>query len=87
MRKDWSDSAWDEYVSWQTKDPKTLKRINMLIRDAERNPFQGIGKPEPLKGSLSGWWSRRIDDTNRLIYRVRDSVLEIAQCGTHYRDK
>jgi len=87
MRKSWSDTAWDEYVSWQTKDPKTLKRINQLIRNAERDPFRGIGKPEPLKGGLSGWWSRRIDGANRLIYRVRDGVLEIAQCGTHYGDR
>lgn len=84
MHKDWSDAAWEEYVDWQSKDRKTANRINKLIRDTERNPFQGIGKPEPLKNNLSGWWSRRIDDTNRLIYRVRDGVLEIAQCGTHY---
>ena len=84
MHKDWSDVAWEEYVEWQTKDRKTLFRINQLIRDAERDPFHGIGKPEPLKKNLSGWWSRRIDETNRLVYRVRNGVLEIAQCGTHY---
>ena len=84
MHKDWSDVAWAEYVEWQTKDRKTLSRINQLIRDAERDPFHGIGKPEPLKKNLSGWWSRRIDETNRLVYRVRNGVLEIAQCGTHY---
>ena len=78
MHKNWSDSAWEEYIAWQTKDIKLL-RINQLIRDAERDPFRGIGKPEPLKGNWSGWWSRRIDDDNRLIYRVRNGILEIAQ--------
>jgi len=63
-----------------------LKRINKLIRDTERDPFHGIGKPEPLREDKSGWWSRRIDDTNRLIYRVWNGTLEIAQCGTHYGD-
>ena len=86
MHKNWSDSAWEEYIAWQTKDIKLL-RINQLILDAERDPFRGIGKPEPLKGNWSGWWSRRIDDDNRLIYRVRNGILEIAQCGTHYGDK
>ena len=84
MHKDWSDVAWDEYVQWQTKNRKTLKRINQLIRDTERDPFNGIGKPEPLKDILSVWWSRRIDDENRLVYRVQNNVLLIAQCGTHY---
>lgn len=87
MHKNWSDSAWEEYIAWQTKDIKILKRINQLIRDAERDPFRGIGKPEPLKGNWSGWWSRRIDNDNRLIYRVQNGILEIAQCGTHYGDK
>lgn len=87
MHKDWSDSAWEEYISWQTKDIKILKRINQLIRDTERDPFHGIRKPEPLKGNCSGWWSRRIDNDNWLIYRVRNGILEIAQCGTHYGDK
>ena len=86
MHKNWSDSAWEEYIAWQTKDIKLL-RINQLIRDAERDPFRGIGKPEPLKGNGSGGWSRRIDDDNRLIYRVRNGILEIAQCGTHYGNK
>ena len=87
MHKNWSDSAWEEYIAWQTKDIKLLKRINQLIRDAERDPFRGIGKPEPLRGNWSGWWSRRIDDDNRLIYRVRNGILEISQSGTHYGDK
>ena len=87
MHKDWSDSAWEEYISLQTKDIKILKRINQLILDTECDPFHGIGKPEPLKGNWSGWWSRRINNDNRLIYRVRNGILEIAQCGTHYGDK
>ena len=86
MHKDWSDAAWEEYVEWQARDRRTLNRINKLIRDTERDPFHGIGKPEPLSSNLSGWWSRRIDDSNRLVYRVRDGILEIAQCGTHYGD-
>lgn len=87
MHKDWSDAAWNEYVAWQTKSLKILKRINQLLRDVEREPFRGIGKPEPLKGELSGWWSRRIDGENRLVYRIRNGILEIAQCGTHYGEK
>ena len=64
MRLVWHERAWEEYLSWQLEDRKTLKRINQFIRDIQRNPFEGIGKPEPLKGNLSGWWSRRIDDAN-----------------------
>ncbi|MCU8181859.1 Txe/YoeB family addiction module toxin, partial [Vibrio vulnificus] len=66
----WTDDAWDDYLYWQTQDKKTLKRINKLINDVKRSPFEGIGKPEPLKENLSGFWSRRIDDTNRLVYAV-----------------
>lgn len=87
MHKDWSEIAWEEYLAWQERDPGMLQRINRLIRDTERDPFHGIGKPELLKGDLKGWWSRRIDGENRLIYRIRNGVLEIAQCGTHYGDK
>ena len=87
MRKIWFEEAWEDYLRWQNADKKTLKRINELIRDSERSPFEGIGKPEPLKGSLSGWWSRRIDDTNRLVYRVTNGVLEILSCRGHYDDK
>lgn len=76
--------AWSDYLYWQQQDKKTLKRINELLRDIARNPFNGIGKPEPLKDDLSGFWSRRIDDTNRLIYRVRDNVIEILSCRGHY---
>ena len=76
--------AWDSYVYWQTQDRKTLKRINDLVRDAQRDPFAGIGKPEPLKHSLSGCWSRRIDDTNRLVYMVDEETLTIISCRYHY---
>lgn len=86
MQKIWFDEAWEDYLYWQVQDKKTLKRINSLIKDAERNPFSGIGKPEPLKGSLSGFWSRRIDDTNRLVYRIKHDTLEILSCRGHYDD-
>ena len=77
MRKVWFDEAWDDYVSWQHEDKKTLKRSNTLVKDIERgNGFEGIGKPETLRGNLSGFWSRRIDDTNRLVYRVKDGSLK-----------
>ena len=72
------------YLYWQTQDKKTLERVNQLIKDIERNKFSGIGKPEPLKNKLSGWWSRRIDETNRIVYRVKDGNLEISQCRGHY---
>ncbi len=86
MRKIWFDEAWEDYLYWQLQDKKTLKRVNQLIRDIERSPFEGIGKAEPLKGDLSGWWSRRIDDANRLVYRVRGQIIEIAACRGHYGD-
>ena len=87
MNKVWADEAWDDYVDWQTEDKKTLKRINLLIKDSERNGYSGIGKPEMLKGNLSGWCSKRIDDTNRFVYRIKDGKLEIASCKSHYGDK
>lgn len=85
MKKIWQEEAWEDYLYWQTQDKKTLKRINLLIQDIERHPFEGLGKPEPLKYDLSGYWSRRIDDTNRIVYRINDDVLEISQCRTHYK--
>ena len=78
--------AWDAYLYWQSQDRKTLKRINALIQDAMRDPFAGIGKPEPLRGNLSGYWSRRIDDTHRLVYRANESTLVILACRFHYDD-
>ncbi len=76
--------AWEEYCYWQTQDKKVLKRINQLLQDISRNSFTGIGKPEPLKGNFSGYWSRRIDDVNRLVYGIRDEHIEIIQCRGHY---
>lgn len=87
MKKIWFDEAWDDYIYWQQQDKKTLKRINILLKDIERNHFNGIGKPEPLKGELSGFWSRRIDDTNRLTYRVRGNIVEILSCRGHYNNQ
>ena len=87
MNKLWTDRAWDDYLHWQTQDKKTLKKLNKLIRDIERNWYVGIGKPEPLKGDLSGWWSRQIDDANRIVYRIKDGKLEVSQCRGHYDDK
>lgn len=87
MNKLWQDEAWKDYLYWQMQDRKTLKRINQLLQDISRNGYEGIGKPESLKGDLSGWWSRRIDETNRLIYRIKNGQIEIAQCRTHYGDK
>lgn len=84
MIKLWQDEAWADYLYWQSQDKKTLRRINLLLQDIDRNGYAGIGKPEPLRGDLSGWWSRRIDETNRLVYRIRDDRIEIAQCRTHY---
>jgi toxin YoeB len=84
---DFQERAWNDYLYWQTQDKKTLKKVNDIIRDIIRNGHEGIGKPEPLKGDLSGWWSRRIDDTNRLVYHlVDDDILEISQCKGHYTD-
>ncbi len=80
----WSDEAWKDYIYWQSQDRKTLKRINKLIADAKRQPFHGIGKPEPLKENLSGFWSRRIDDVNRLVYAVDNDFLTIISCRFHY---
>jgi toxin YoeB len=80
----WTDEAWNSYVYWQTQDKKTLKRINKLISDVKRSPFDGIGKPEPLKENLSGFWSRRIDDTNRLVYTVEDNAITVISCRYHY---
>lgn len=87
MIKSWTNDAWEDYLHWQGQDKKTLKRINQLIQDIDRNGYSGIGKPEPLKGDLSGYWSRRIDDSNRIVYKVEEGTIKIVQCGSHYRDK
>ncbi len=81
-----TESGWAEYLYWQMQDKKTLKKINELLRDIDRNNFSGIGKPEPLKNK-EGCWSRRIDDKNRLVYKVHDGQIEIIQCKGHYEDK
>ena len=86
MKKLWTDRAWEEYLVWQKQDKKTLRKLNKLIKDIERNPFEGLGKPEPLKHNLSGWWSRHIDEPNRIVYRIKDGNLEISQCKGHYND-
>jgi toxin YoeB len=86
MTISFSETGWQEYVYWQTQDKKTVKRINQLLKDIDRNGNAGIGKPEPLKGDLSGWWSRRIDDANRLIYRIENEKIVISHCRTHYED-
>lgn len=80
----WTKEAWKDYIHWQTQDKKTLKRINKLVNATMRQPFEGIGKPEPLRENLSGFWSRRIDDTNRLVYAVDDDDLTIISCRYHY---
>ena len=87
MRKMWEDEAWEEYLHWQTQDRKTLKRINELLKSIDRNGYTCIGKPEPLTGNLAGYWSVRIDDKNRIVFRIVGDHLEIIQCGSHYRDK
>lgn len=86
MIKAWDDFAWEDYLYWQKQDRKTLKRINQLLQDIDRNGYSGIGKPEPLKGNLQGYWSSRIDDVNRLVFRIVDNRIEILQCRSHYGD-
>lgn len=88
MKIVWSDEAWQDYLDWQDKDQKILKAVNSLIRDIGRDPFKGLGKPEPLKHALQGWWSRRITGEHRLVYRISgkgdDRQVEIVQCRYHY---
>lgn len=86
MKLLWEERAWEEYCYWQSQDKKTLKRINELIKDIQRNSFAGIGKPEPLKGEFSGWWSRRIDNVNRVVYCEKNGAIIIASCKGHYKD-
>jgi toxin YoeB len=87
MRKIWSDEAWEDYLYWQNQDKKILKRINSLLKSIDRNGYDCIGKPEPLSGDLAGFWSVHIDDKNRIVFKINNNELEIAQCGSHYRDK
>ena len=84
MQKAWTDYTWEDYLYWQTQDRKTLKRINSLLKDIDSDPFSGIGKPEQLKHDKQGNWSRRIDETNRIVYRAEAGQVVIVQCGGHY---
>ena len=87
MPKIWYDDAWEDYTYWQQQDKKMLKKINNLLKDISRNGYNWIGKPEPLKGNLSGFWSVHIDDKNRIVFQIDNDNIIIAQCGSHYRDK
>ena len=87
MIKSWTDEAWEEFEYWSKNDKKIFKRILELIKDIDRNGYTGIGKPEALKHDLSGYWSRRIDSGNRIVYKIEDGIIKIIQCGSHYRDK
>ena len=84
MKLIFSEQAWDDYLYWQKTDKKLLERINTLIKDTTRSPFEGIGKPEPLKNALSGYWSRRINDEHRIVYKISDGSMFIAQLRFHY---
>ncbi|MCU4174891.1 Txe/YoeB family addiction module toxin [Carboxylicivirga sp. N1Y90] len=84
MEINFMSQAWEDYLHWQNTDKKTLQQINKLIRQCQRTPYEGIGKPESLKGNLSGWWSRRINHKDRIIYRVEEDTLYILQCRYHY---
>ena len=86
MRIIWFEEAWEDYIYWQKQDKKTVKRINQFLQDAVRSGYTGIGKPEPLKGEFSGFWSRRIDETNRFVYRIKGGFLEVLSCMGHYDD-
>jgi len=88
MRISFTETGWSDYLYWEAQDKKTLKRINNLIEDVERNGHDGIGKSEPLRNDMAGWWSRRIDEKNRLVYRlIGNDSMEISQCKGHYGDK
>ena len=87
MKISFEEQAWDQFVYWLEQDKKTLKKINKLLADISRNGYSGIGHPEALKGNLSGWWSREIDEKNRLIYKIDGEVVNIYQCKNHYDDK
>ena len=84
MKLIFSENAWDDYLYWQRNNPKLLKRINSLLKDIQRQPFEGVGKPEPLKHNFSGYWSRRITDEHRIIYKIENDLLMIAQLRYHY---
>lgn len=91
MRLLWSAASWEDYLYWQQNDPDVVRRINLLLRDIARSPFEGLGKPEPLRGDLAGWWSRRITGDHRVVYRVRgtgdEQRVEIVACRYHYSSR
>lgn len=87
MRKCFTENGWQDYLFWQTEDKRTLKKINDLLKDIERNGNVGLGKPEPLSGDLSGFWSRRINDKDRLIYRIEGNEIQVLACRYHYSDR
>ena len=86
MNVTFSKRGWEDYLSWQDVDKKTLRRLNKIINDISRSPYEGIGEPEELRHDLSGWWSREIDGKNRIVYRVSDGSIEIDHCRGHYND-
>ena len=87
MIKAFTDAAWEDFEHWLKQDKKTFRRILQLLKDIDRNGYEGLGKPERLSGDLSAYWSRRIDHANRLVYRIENDMIKIVQCGSHYRDK
>jgi toxin YoeB len=87
MIKSWTDDAWEEFEYWLEQDKKTIRQIKKLLKDIDRNGYKGIGHPEPLTGDLSGYWSRRIDGKNRIVYKIENDTVKIIQCGSHYKDK
>ena len=84
MKIIWFEEAWEDYVYWQSQDKRTIEHINQLLQDSARNGYSGIGKPEPLKGEFDGFWSKRIDEVNRFVYRIQGGVLEVLSCKGHY---
>ncbi len=84
MRLLWEERAWEDYCYWQKENKQVLKRLNLLIKDIQRNAYEGIGKPEPLRENLNGWWSRRIDEEHRIVYCEKDGIIIIASCKGHY---
>lgn len=87
MIKSWTDDAWEEFEYWTEQDKKKLRQIKKLLKGIDRNGYKGIGHPEPLTGDLSGYWSRHIDEKNRIVYKIEADTVKIIQCGSHYKDK
>jgi len=87
MIKSWSDEAWEDYIKWQSEDKRTLRKINNLVKDIERNLHKGMGHPHALSGNLAGYWAREINEKDRLVYRIKNNVIEIISCKSHYGDR